>query len=232
MKGLNKPLGVNTDASGNIYVGVQGSKSVIKYDTLGNYLKTIGKGNIDTPNDITFDADGNLYVLDSAKDVVHVFDPAGSLIRTIGNSTQLEYAVSIAIHYQPSGEGELYVADLYKKQVVVFSLQGSLVRAIGGPATAGSMMGGINGPLDWEGFFVGLKAIDFDQTGTLHALDSSLNVVSRFNPVTGDYLGYYNAYDDPANENKLNLQNDISINVQDEVIQANAANRRVEYITP
>jgi len=225
LKGLNKPLGVNTDASGNIYVGVQGSKSVIKYDTLGNYLKTIGKGNIDTPNDITFDADGNLYVLDSANDVVHVFDPAGSLIRTIGNSTQLKYAVSIAIH-----GGELYVADLYKKQVVVFSLQGSLLRAIGGPATAGSMMN-FNGPLDWEGFFVGLKAIDFDQTGTLHALDSSLNVVSRFNPVTGEYLGYYNAYD-PANDTKLNLQNDISINGLGEVIQANAANRRVEYIIP
>jgi hypothetical protein len=226
LKKLDKPLGVATDAAGNIYVGNQGRKNVEVYDSLGNLLRTVGDGSIAMPNDLALDRDNNLYVLDSANDLVLVYDEAGNLTSTIGDSSRIGYAMSLAISYHGdagSEEGELYVADQAKSTIHVFAMDGSYKKSIG---STGSLY-----TTNWDGKFSALVAVFVDRYGNVHGLDNNLNVVQVFEPQNGTFLHSYNAYP-PENEYRLNLQMDITIHPADNrVMVANLATRSVETVT-
>lgn len=226
LKKLDRPLGVATDVSGNIYVGNQGRKNVEVYDALGNLLRSIGDGTIVIPNDLALDPGNNLYVLDSANDTVLVYDQAGSLTSTIGDSSQIGYAMSMAISYRDDAGGkvgELYVADQTKCTIHVFALDGTYKKSIG---TFGSLY-----TTNWDGKFSALVAVFVDSYGNVHGLDNNLNVVQVFEPQNGTFLRSYNAY--PVNnEYRLNLQTDIGIHPADNrVMVSNLATRSVETVT-
>ncbi len=227
LKNLAKPLAVITDGAGNIYVGNKGRKNVEVYDSFGNLIRTIGDGQIETPNDLAFDRNSNIYILDSSKDNIVVFDQTGNPTgTTIGNSSLFDYAVSIAINYRDDGSGtetgELYVADQPNCAIHVFSLSGTYIKSVG---RCGSLY-----TTNWDGKFSGLVAVVIDQSGDIHGLDNNLNVVQVFEPQNGTFLRSYNAYS-VDNEFFLNLQTDLSIHPADNrVIMTNAATKNVELI--
>lgn len=225
LKGLARPLGVTADGSGNIYVGNQGRKNVEVYDAGGTLLRTIGAGQILTPNDIAVDRDNNVYILDSSGKTVLVYDQEGNYQATL-TSSHFKFPTSIAISYRDDGSGteisELYVADQPSCAIHIFALDGNFKRTVG---ACGTMY-----TVNWDGKFSGLVAMDIDQYGNIHGLDNNLNVIQVFEPQNGTFLRSYNAYP-PENEYRVNLQTDFSINPADQrVVISNFETRTIETI--
>jgi len=82
--------GIGVDASGNIYVASLDRKLVVKLDSNGNEVGTIGApgtgyGQFTKPISVTIDdTNGYIYVSDIDKDIVQVFTMSGTLINTVG----------------------------------------------------------------------------------------------------------------------------------------------------
>lgn len=235
LKGLAKPLGVAVDESGNIFVGDSGSKTVEVYNAQGEKTATIGGGLIKMPNDLVFDNDGKLYVADSKNDTVWVFGPNGAIERSIGTSGdgngQLKFPLAVEIAYY-SDEfglevGELYVANQGSSLIQVFDLEGNFLRSFGGIVIE---HGWWNIWYEWEGFFVSIQSLAFDDLGQLHALDCYMDKVQILDPVTGDYLNDYGEKGTASRQ--LNLPMDIVIDNFGQTIVAEARNKRVEVIYP
>jgi DNA-binding beta-propeller fold protein YncE len=213
---LAKPLGVALDASGRLYVGVDGRDRVEVYDAAGALIATIGDGAIRMPNDLAFDAAGNLYVADSKSNQVWVYDPTGVLLRSIGQG-ELLFPVALAV----SG-AELYVADQRNYQIKVFDLQGNLLRILGGPVSQGSL------GYKWKGKFVRLQAVGVDAAGRLHALDSQQGLIEVLDATTGAFLTSYGAKGTGPGE--LSLPLGMAVNGAGETAVSDAENQRIEIL--
>jgi len=216
IQNLRTPLGVALDASGNLYVGVDGQDRIEVYDPSGASLGSIGDGAIQMPNDLAFDALGNLYVVDSRSNRVQVYDPAGALVRSIGEG-ELRFPAALTI----SG-GELFVADQGNYQIKVFDLQGNLLRALGGPVSQGSL------GYKWKGRFVRLQAVGIDAAGRLHALDSHQGLIEVLDATTGAFLTSYGAKGTGPGEFRLPLG--MAINSTGETAVGDAENQRIEIL--
>jgi DNA-binding beta-propeller fold protein YncE len=213
---LAKPLGVALDASGTLYVGVDGRDRVEVYDAGGRLIATVGDGTIRMPNDLAFDAAGNLYVADSRSNRVWVYDSAGALLRGIGQG-ELRFPVALAV----SG-AELYVADQGNYQIKVFDLQGNLLRILGDRVSQGSL------GYKWKGKFVRLEAVAIDAAGRLHALDSQQGLIEVLDATTGAFLASYG--EKGSGPGQLSLPMGIAINSAGETAVSDAENQRIEIL--
>ncbi len=66
---FHRPSGVEIDGEGNFYVLDSGNGRIVKFDSVGTFLREIGRtgvglGEFRRPVDLTFDKEGNIYVLD------------------------------------------------------------------------------------------------------------------------------------------------------------------------
>jgi hypothetical protein len=206
IKELVKPLGIDTDEYGNIYVGT--SSGIDMYNSNGKWLGIFGLGQIKKPIDIVYHQDG-LYVLDSIDKNIKVFKNGATY--TIGDG-QFNSPVSMAIR----GNG-LYVADKGTFNIKVFDLDGNVYSPFGGQVQLVGMMN----TLVWEGLFQGLQSIVFDKYGRLHVLDSMLNKVQVLSS-TGSFIEAY----DVTN----GLQLDIDIAPNGDVFMTNVSTQSVEKI--
>jgi sugar lactone lactonase YvrE len=216
LKRLSKPLGVAVDASGAVYVGVDGRDRVEVYDADGTAIRTIGDGTIRMPNDLAFDSLGDLYVVDSQSNRIWVYDAGGAFLRSIGVG-ELSFPVALEI----SG-AELYVADQGSSQIKVFDLDGTLLRALGGSVRQGSL------GYSWKGKFVRLQSLAIDAKGRLHALDSHQGLIEILDPVTGSYSTSYG--EKGTGPGQLRLALDIASGGPGEMAVTDAENRRVEIL--
>jgi len=225
LTGLDGPLAVAVDASGNIYVGNRGSYNVEMYDPSGNFLRSLGDGKIKMPNDMAFDQQGNLYIVDSESKKVWVFASNGTLLRTIGSAGlgdgRFKFPRSLLIYGQQVQE--LYVGDQGQGKIQVFDLQGNFLRAFGGLPTSG-MMG-----YKVKGKFAMLQSLKMDAYGRLHVLDSQFSNIQILNPDTGAYITVYGTRGtDPG---QLRLPLDMVINGSAQVVVANYGNERLETLS-
>jgi hypothetical protein len=230
LKGIDRPLGIAVDSQGDIYVGSNSADTVEVYRSDGVKIAGIGEGNIRMPNDLVFDRDGNLYVVDSLNNIVRVYDSARLEAGSIGGAGNGEgeftFPVALAIVYRADANGietgELYVADQGNYRVQVFDLDGNFLRSFGGQVTSG-MMG-----YKWQGKFVKIQSLEIDYLGRVHACDSYTNRVQILNPDTGGYISSYGSAGSGPGE--LSLPLDIVITDSNDVVVANAENKRVEVI--
>jgi DNA-binding beta-propeller fold protein YncE len=189
----------------------------------------MGDGEIKIPADLVLDQNQRLYVVDSGNKEVRVFNPDGTNALTIGTEGtgdgQFTWPVAVALQYRLVDgieTGELYVADKESSRIQVFDLQGNFLRAFGEP-----MPKTYFGSLKWKGFFFSIQAMDFDQYGMLHVLDSAQNKVQILDPLTGAYQDYYDAF---INDRAMQLQFDIDIDAGGRVIMTNTSYHTVELI--
>jgi hypothetical protein len=231
LTGLDGPLAVAVDASGNIYVGNRGSYNVEMYDPSGNFLRSLGDGKIKMPNDMAFDQQGNLYIVDSESKKVWVYASNGTLLRTIGSAGlgdgRFKFPRSLIIQDRTNSSGqqvqELYVGDQGEGKIQVFDLQGNFLRAFGGKPTSG-MMG-----YKVKGKFAMLQSLQMDAYGRLHVLDSQFSNIQILNPDTGAYITVYGTRGtDPG---QLRLPLDMVIDGSAQVVVANYGNKRLEMLS-
>lgn len=132
---------IRLDQDGNTWVSDLGTHTVVKLDTAGNTLMTLGTSGqnglwdestgahlFDQPNDIAFDSQGNFYIAQGhvrGEPRILKFDASGKFIKLWGSRGdgpgQFVAAHSIVI----DGNDRLYVADRENMRIQMFDTDGN-----------------------------------------------------------------------------------------------------------
>jgi DNA-binding beta-propeller fold protein YncE len=194
---LSMVTGVATDSSGCVYVAHRGSHPLLKFDRDGNYLASIGEGdilpsvyyklNVDPPiamgrrfwiHGLTVDTSDNIWITDVGRHLVMKFSPDGNLVMTLG--TPDVSGAGPRLFNQPTNvliapSGDIYVTDGYgNSRVVRFSPAGEHVLSWGKRGT---------GP----GEFVIPHAITIDGRGRIYVAERGNGRIQVFME-NGDFI--------------------------------------------
>jgi len=154
---------VRVDAQDNIWTVDRGADVVIKFDSAGRFLMTLGRkpesvdpagraggrggrgvpgqgvagDNFNRPTDIAWDAAGNIFVSDAYTNARIVkLDKAGKFIKTWGSKGAGPGQFDMPNSIAVDAQGNVYVADLGNKRIQVFDNDGnfkSQVAEVGAP---------------------------------------------------------------------------------------------------
>ncbi|HET8542582.1 MAG TPA: hypothetical protein VFL83_22090 [Anaeromyxobacter sp.] len=164
---LKRPIGVATDAQGNVYVTDKDVNAVYVFAPDGGLVRTFDPGVLRAPTGIAVDrrrqvayvvSDGSLQ---EGRHTVEVFSLAGKHLRTIGGGRSGEpgfFNFPRSVYVSPSGE--LYVGDMLNFRVQVFDPDGQVVRTFG---QAGS---------GFPGVFDKIHSVAQDTFGNIYVADA------------------------------------------------------------
>jgi DNA-binding beta-propeller fold protein YncE len=173
---FDEPLGLATDASGNLYVSDLGNGRIQKFDSSGTFLLQWGSpgsgdGEFTSPIGVAIDDAGNVYVADSDNFSAHYriqkFDSSGNFLLKWGSSGsgdgQFDGLQGIAV--DPSGN--VYVADLWNHRIQKFDANGNFLTKWGSPGSG-------------DGQFVLPRGLATDSSGNLYVADFGNDRIQQF----------------------------------------------------
>ena len=174
---LAKPMGLDVDRQGNLYVCDATLKEVFMYDRDGNFLRKFGEPSMfDRPAGLTVDPEGRrIYVVDtggvtSQRHQVSVIDvQSGELLRTISRRGDKEGELNLPRDATIAEDGNLYIVDGGNFRVQVFTPEGEFLRSFGG---VGRQTGQFSRP----------KGIGADADGNIYVADTAFGNFQIFNP--------------------------------------------------
>ena len=175
---LSKPLGLDIDGQGNLYVMDATKKWVMVYDRDGNYLRAIGGPDFfDRPSSVAVNPEGTLAFAvdtgssrgDSAFHRVQIFNAqTGEHISSIGKRGSGDGEFNLARDAAVGPDGLLYVVDAGNFRVQVFDQSGKFLRKFG---SVGTRLGQMARP----------KGVGIDKDGNLYISDTSHGNFQIFN---------------------------------------------------
>lgn len=122
----------------NIFVSDTTTNELIKLDTLGTVLKTIGgfgwqESGFDNPSDV-FTTQLNVYVSDKNNNRIQFFDKDLNFLSQLSNQsvTDSRYEFSYPTCSAVSNQGDLFILDSDNKRILKFNLRGEFQTTIGG----------------------------------------------------------------------------------------------------
>lgn len=129
---LKKPVGLTTDANGNLYVADSVRKEILSYGPDGNFLRTFGKELDLKPVDIAVLGD-DLFILDfSSSDIKIVDRKSGRLKERIGkNSADPLEHLSLPTNMASDTRGDLYVGNVTSGRIIKLDQDGHFLGAFG-----------------------------------------------------------------------------------------------------
>jgi DNA-binding beta-propeller fold protein YncE len=173
---LAKPMGLDVDQAGNLYVCDASLKQVLVFDRDGTYLRRIGQPEMfDRPAGIAVNSEGNqVFVVDtggvnSDRHRVLVFDTkTGGLLHTISRRGDADGELNLPRDATIGVDGNLYVVDGGNFRIQVFTPQGDFIRKFGAVGRQG-------------GQFSRPKGIDVDRDGNIYVSDTAFGNFQIFN---------------------------------------------------
>ena len=173
---LIKPMGLDVDLQGILYVCDASLKQVLVFDRDGKYLRRFGKTEMfDRPAGLTVNPEGDrVFVVDtggvsSDRHRVLVFDAnTGELLNTISKRGNGEGELNLPREATIGIDGNLYVVDGGNFRVQVFTQTGEFVRSFG---AIGRRSGQFSRP----------KGIGSDQNGNIYVADTAFGNFQIFN---------------------------------------------------
>jgi len=174
---LVKPMGLDVDLNGHLYVCDATLKQVAVFDRDGNFLRRFGDPEMfSRPAGLTVDPNGDrVFVVDtggvsSKQHRVLVFDVAtGSLLHTISRRGQDEGELNLPRDATIGKNGNLYVVDGGNFRVQEFTPEGEFVSSFG---EVGRRSGQFSRP----------KGIGVDEEGNIYVADTAFGNFQIFNP--------------------------------------------------
>lgn len=168
------PIGISAGFNDEILVADSVLGRIVRLDSIGNPVGSLGAGILQRPTGIAIDKDtGSIYVADTGDHNIKVFDRTGVHISTIG-----EHGVGPGQFNAPTylcfGAGKLYVSDTLNARVQILTGAGEPVSSIG---QRGLYIGNFTRP----------KGITRDSEGNIYVVESYYDHVLIFN-AQGDYL--------------------------------------------
>lgn len=173
---LFKPMGLDVDQKGDLYVCDATMKHVVVYDRDGKYLRTIGdRDKFSRPAGLTVDPEGiKVFVVDtggvkSDKHRVVVFNAqTGEFLYNISKRGSGEGELNLPREATIAADGNLYVVDGGNFRIQVFSQYGQYLRSFG---DIGRRSGQFSRP----------KGVGTDQAGNIYVADTAFGNFQIFN---------------------------------------------------
>jgi DNA-binding beta-propeller fold protein YncE len=223
---LTKPIGLDVDAAGNLYVADIGARAVMVYGPDRKFLRRIGGDKWFTRlTSVTVDPAGTrIYAVDiggvtSEQHVVRVFDAvSGAHLQDIGKRGSGPGEFNLPRDIAIGLEGRLYVVDGGNFRVVVFDRDGRYLFAFG---SVGKQYGQFARP----------KEIAIDRDGNVYVVDAAFGNFQIFNP-DGElllFIGERSERDGPA---KYMLPSGISVDEDGRVYVVDQWFRKLDIYRP
>lgn len=174
---LTKPLGLDIDEAGTLYVADATTKQIVVFDRDGNYLRKIaGPKFFDRLSSVTVDPLGHrVYVVDiggvsSDQHRVRVFDAhTGKHLMDIGKRGGGPGEFNLPRDVAVGKNGQLYVVDGGNFRVQIFDSNGKYVQSFG---TVGKQLGNFARP----------KEAATDREGNVYVADAAFGNFQIFTP--------------------------------------------------
>ncbi len=223
---LTKPIGVDVDAAGNLYVADIGAKAVFVYGPDRQFLRRIGGEKwFSRLTSVTVDPTGaRLYAVDiggvsSDKHVVRVFDAKnGQHLMDIGKRGSGPGEFNLPRDVAIGLDGRLYVVDGGNFRVVVFDREGKYLFAFG---SVGKQYGQFARP----------KEVAVDREGNVYVVDSAFGNFQIFNP-EGELLLFVGERSERDGPGKYMLPSGIAVDEDGRVYMVDQWFRKVEIYRP
>ncbi|MGB5081664.1 MAG: 6-bladed beta-propeller [Burkholderiales bacterium] len=223
---LLKPLGIDVDRGGNLYVADATAKAVMVYGPEGKFRRKIGGPQwFDRLASVSADPRGDrIYAVDvggvqSQQHRVRVFDAAsGEHLFDIGRRGKEPGEFNFPRDLAVGRGGELYVVDSGNFRVQVFGRDGKYLRSFGG---VGRQFGNFSRP----------KEIAADAEGNLYVVDTAFGNFQIFDP-EGKlllFVGERSERDGPA---RYMLPSGIAVDEDGRVYMVDQWFRKVDVFRP
>ncbi len=178
--GLNDPIAVVVGPDGNLYVGGEVSKNILRYNaTTGAFVDTFvtaGASGLKNADGLAFGPDGNLYVADYGNSRIMRFDgTTGAFLSNFVTAASGGLNQPYSITFGP--DGNLYVNSYNNNSVLRYN--GTTGAFINTFVTSGS--GGLNTP----------EQMVFGPDGNLYISSFATNQILRYNGTTGAAMGVF-----------------------------------------
>jgi DNA-binding beta-propeller fold protein YncE len=223
---LIKPIGLDVDAAGRLYVADIQARAVLVYDVDGSYLRRIGGPDWFTRlTSVTVDATGErLYAVDiggvsSEHHRVRVFDAvSGAHLQDIGRRGTGDGEFNLPRDIAIGKAGRLYVVDGGNFRVVIFDRDG---RYLGSFGSIGKQYGQFARP----------KEIAVDPQGNVYVIDTAFGNFQIFDPDGALllFVGSRNERDGPA---RYMLPSGIAVDEDGRVYVVDQWYRKLEVYRP
>ena len=223
---LQKPLGLDVDASGTLYVADATLKVIMVYDKMGAFkMKIGGPAWFDRLSSVTVDRGGaRIYVTDiggvsSENHRVRVFDAkSGQHLHDIGKRGTGPGELNLPRDVAIGKDGLLYVVDGGNFRVQVFQPDGTFVRMFG---SLGKQFGQFARP----------KEIAADRLGNLYVVDAAFSNFQIFSP-EGNLLMFVGTRSERDGPAKYMLPSGIYVDEDDRVYLVDQWFRKVDIYRP
>lgn len=223
---LIKPIGLDVDAAGNLYVADIGAKAIMVYGPDRKFLRRIGSDKwFSRVTSVTVDPAGQrVYAVDlggvtSEQHQVRVFDAvSGAHLMDIGKRGSGPGEFNLPRDVAIGLAGRLYVVDSGNFRVVVFDKDGKYLQSFG---SVGKQYGQFARP----------KEIAVDREGNVYVVDAAFGNFQIFNP-DGElllFVGDRSERDGPA---KYMLPSGISVDEDGRVYVVDQWFRKIDVYRP
>lgn len=223
---LTKPLGLDVDGNGNVYVADVSAKAVMIYSRDGKFLRKIPLAKmIDRLSSVSVDKAGTkVYVVDiggvsSEHHRIRVFDAInGEHLFDFGKRGDKGGEFNLPRDVVVGKEGRLYVVDGGNFRVQVFDAKGKYLQSFG---TVGKQMGSFARP----------KEISADADGNLYVIDSAFGNFQIFNP-EGELLMFVGDRSEADGPGRYMLPSGIAVDEDGRVYVVDQWFKKVDVFRP
>ena len=223
---LIKPIGLDVDAAGNLYVADIGAKAVVVYGPDRQYLRRIGGDKwFSRLSSVTVDPEGRrVYAVDlggvtSEQHQVRVFDArTGAHLSDLGKRGSGPGEFNLPRDLAIGLDGRLYVVDGGNFRVVVFDRDGRYLSSFG---SVGKQYGQFARP----------KEVAADRDGNVYVVDAAFGNFQIFNP-DGElllFVGDRSERDGPA---KYMLPSGIAVDEDGRIYVVDQWFRKIDVYRP
>jgi sugar lactone lactonase YvrE len=223
---LIKPIGLDVDQAGNLYVADIGAKAIMVYGPDRQFLRRIGGDKwFSRLTSVTVDPKGaRVYAVDlggvsSEQHRIRVFDAvSGAHLMDIGKRGSGPGEFNLPRDMAIGRDGRLYVVDGGNFRVVVFDNQGRYLQSFG---RVGKQYGQFARP----------KEIAIDRNGNVYVVDTAFGNFQIFKP-EGElllYIGDRSERDEPA---KYMLPSGIAIDEDGRIYVVDQWFRKIDIFRP